>query len=274
MKSPYPFETVQDADSARWVTEGLGAFGDLKVTSVVPRCFDGYARICHPAKRTELRNGRIESRLIRWSEVAVENGRSAHRRMAWRRVCGVPPLDEGVAKRMVETGRVVYEDPAEGSCPVEVGIRLLQVLKRHTPCPGDCWFGLWDGFGWWSDMTAAIKSRHRTWLLFRGPLAGVTLPLHDSWPHQSSNLIWPPGRSWFVATDVDMNSTYVGGSAELIQELAGESSLEAYRVCPEDDITVGADTVNPGGIGVDTVCVLDEATVERYWPSPFPDVGH
>ena len=71
-----------------------------------------------------------------------------------------------------------------------------------------------------------------------------------------------------------MNSTYVGGSAELIQELAGESSLEAYRVCPEDDITVGADTVNPGGIGVDTVCVLDEATVERYWPSPFPDVGH
>jgi hypothetical protein len=62
----------------------------------------------------------------------------------------------------------------------------------------------------------------RTYYLLAGPVAAVTW-LRD--PGSSSDwcrpdLFWPDDRQWFVATDVDFWSLYVGGDDEFIAELA------------------------------------------------------
>src|SRR4051794_4772473 len=41
---------------------------------------------------------------------------------------------------------------------------------------------------------------------------------------------WPEDRAWVVASDIDLPSTYVAGSAELAERLMGDGRLEALRV--------------------------------------------
>lgn len=58
------------------------------------------------------------------------------------------------------------------------------------------------------------------------------------------NLIWPADHSWLVASEVDFDSTLVGGSAELIQAIVDSPKLEAWRVDPTDSLAADADKVN------------------------------
>jgi hypothetical protein len=49
--------------------------------------------------------------------------------------------------------------------------------------------------------------------------------------YQSASLWWPNGRAWFVGTEIDLNSTYVGGSSLAIEALlATPDDLEAFPV--------------------------------------------
>jgi hypothetical protein len=47
-----------------------------------------------------------------------------------------------------------------------------------------------------------------------------------------------------VATDVDLDSTYVGGTPHLIQRLVSDSELEVAAVSGNDSITWNSDTLN------------------------------
>lgn len=63
---------------------------------------------------------------------------------------------------------------------------------------------------------------HRTYYLLEGPVTAVTGLRHpdgDGW--RNPDLFWPDDQSWFVATDVDFWSLYIGGSLGFITELAG-----------------------------------------------------
>ena len=67
-----------------------------------------------------------------------------------------------------------------------------------------------------------LAMTHRTYLLVTGPVAAVT-ELRDpasvnGW--QRPDLFWPDDRAWFVATDVDFWSLYVGGDDRFLTELA------------------------------------------------------
>ena len=62
---------------------------------------------------------------------------------------------------------------------------------------------------------------------------------------QSAALWWPADRAWCVATDVDLVSSYVAGSAACIAEVLATPGLEAVPAAPGDAITYDADTVNP-----------------------------
>src|SRR5947209_14152008 len=55
------------AEADEWIKERLEGRPGSTVTSVVPSGFEAYARILHPARRTE-RNG--AERVVRWSDVA------------------------------------------------------------------------------------------------------------------------------------------------------------------------------------------------------------
>ena len=47
---------------------------------------------------------------------------------------------------------------------------------------------------------------------------------------RNPDLFWPDDRRWFVATDVDFWSVYVGGDDDLVAELAGAVPTECELV--------------------------------------------
>jgi hypothetical protein len=65
---------------------------------------------------------------------------------------------------------------------------------------------------------------HRVYYLLTGPVAAATQlqdpeDLHETgW--RRPDLFWPDDRRWFVATDVDFWSFYIGGDHDLIADLA------------------------------------------------------
>jgi hypothetical protein len=58
-------------------------------------------------------------------------------------------------------------------------------------------------------------------------------------------LWWPDDHAWCVATDVDLMSTYVGGSADCIDRLVFDDELEAMVVPGDQSVQFDADTINP-----------------------------
>ncbi|WP_327002680.1 hypothetical protein OHA72_47485 [Dactylosporangium sp. NBC_01737] len=137
---------------------------------------------------------------------------------------------------------------------------LLEVLPRHAPEPGSCWFAIWDGYAWlhgppamtaltrdgsadppaWiTPPLARIQMPSRSFALYRGGLDAARALWDVSW-EQSPNLWWPDDRSWCVATEIDLTSTYLGGSAALVRDLLDDRRINAQPARPGDPIGAGA----------------------------------
>jgi hypothetical protein len=56
--------------------------------------------------------------------------------------------------------------------------------------------------------------------------------------------VWPADRSWFVASDTDLDSTYLGGSVGLVGALVEHPGLEVWPVAATDLITFDSDRIN------------------------------
>lgn len=73
---------------------------------------------------------------------------------------------------------------------------------------------------------------HRVYYLLAGPVAAATqlrTPGEpDTWQHP--DLFWPDDRRWFVATDVDVWSLYIGGDRDFISELMDGATTPAEIV--------------------------------------------
>ena len=227
-----------DVSAGRWIAEAVR--GRTGVTGLVPPVFSAYARVFHPA----VRYAGDDDVDVTWAAVADVNGTLAHPLMQWPAVTGgweflhedsQPPTWDGA--------------PAEGHLPVGVAARLAAVLARHTGTPEDCWFGRWDGFGF-DDAALAGAPRlrlagSRDVVLVRGAVVDAVRNLAPEPHEQSANLWWPADRAWCVATDVDLMSTYVGGSAACIAEVLAAEGVEAAPAQPEDAVGWREDPVNP-----------------------------
>ena len=265
-------QAVTDTEPAQWLVDGLEQDGT--VCTVVPRGFESYARVLHPAWRVRLRDGYIARERVTWAQVASETGRTVHRRMQWRQILGRPVMEEPEVERRVRAGDVVFGEPYEGSAAPPVLAALHNRLAPHTRDPDACWFGVWFGFGWNYRVgvpeTKSIGNGYREWDLFRGPLKSMRRCFLESGPtHQSANLVWPEDRSWCVATEIDLVSTYVGGSAGLISAIVASAALEAWEVKPDDDIAAGADRINPPGPPPGTLIRLGGEVEEMSKPGWF-----
>ncbi|OJV81174.1 MAG: hypothetical protein BGO37_17060 [Cellulomonas sp. 73-92] len=62
---------------------------------------------------------------------------------------------------------------------------------------------------------------------------------------RTPSLLWPDDRSWCVATEVDLDSTLVGGPRRLIDTVLADETLEALEVSESDSLMVDGDQVNP-----------------------------
>jgi hypothetical protein len=82
----------------------------------------------------------------------------------------------------------------------------------------------------------------RTYLLLRALLSAVCES--ETELHAAANLVWPDDHSWWVATEIDFDSTLVGGSRELADDLLQHSGLEVVEVRPEDRLDEMGDEIN------------------------------
>jgi hypothetical protein len=73
-------------------------------------------------------------------------------------------------------------------------------------------------------------------VLLRGTVADSVRNLAPEPYEQGANLWWPADRAWCVVTDIDLVSTYVGGSSACIGELLTTPGIDAWSVAPEDPI--------------------------------------
>jgi hypothetical protein len=93
-----------------------------------------------------------------------------------------------------------------------------------------------------------VRLPQRSYFLLQGPLdaameLGWMLDVSHFSP-QSPNLFWPNDHSWCVATEIDLDSSYVGGSKELVQRLVADEELEALVAAPEDPVDSRSDEIN------------------------------
>jgi hypothetical protein len=231
-------EVVDDLRAARWLSENIRSFA-VDVGSLVPGTFAAYARVLHPAYDGGAR--------VSWEQIARANRRTVHPEMQFTRLVGYRSrYSSGYPAK--QSG-VFDEAPAVGTLPTDVAASLARILARHTATAGRCWFAVWDGHG---HLDEAFLSRptfqlpNRDYHLAHGPVAAAAQSL-GTIPglHLSSNLWWPDDHSWCVATDIDLDSTYVGGSQACIEEIMANSELEAMPLGATAGTTADSDTLNP-----------------------------
>jgi hypothetical protein len=255
----------RDLEAASWIAPRLngrpGTVGD-----VVPTGFASYVRILHPAEG-------LAGEPVTWTQVAAETGRTVHPLVQWHRLIGTN--DYLNARGGDWPGR----RPRVGHLETPSLAVLLDVLGRHTATPDACWFALWEGWGWVDERSGSVatvfawrgekpptpapvppaftpevlswprvQTPGRDFLLLRGPLASARFigdQVTPEWfDEQSPQLIWPDEHTWCVGTEIDFDSTVVGGSTELIDELLATDGLETWPIRPEDSLAADADLIN------------------------------
>jgi hypothetical protein len=223
-----PVET--DVSHGVWISSTRRRAEPGTVAALVPAVFEAYARVLHPA----VRYAGDDDVEVPWAEVAAHNGTVRHPFVDWDALTHGP----------VDSQPPVWDDgPSEGHLPVALAARLAAVLARHT-ATAECLFGRWDGFGF--DLRdpgtppRLLLRGERDVVLVRGTVADAVRNLAPEPYEQSANLWWPADRAWCVVTDVDLRSTYVGGSDACIAELIATPGVEAFSAAPGDRLTGGS----------------------------------
>jgi hypothetical protein len=259
MSSGGQLEIVDGSEVGAWIRPELG--GPVgSVRGQVPNRYEAYVRILHPPLD---RNGKPST----WARVADELGRTAHALAQWDAIVGANRYRN---ERSAWSG----SEPATGSLERDLLALLLEALADHTLAPEKAFLGIWIGMSWGTtyavpqgaapppenefhstdDLSFAFPAEQvarprlvlpgREYTVLAGPLEAGTLV--ERWHSPSSpNLIWPADRSWFVASEIDFDSTLVGGSEKLAERILDDHHLEAFLVRPGDLLTWNADKINP-----------------------------
>lgn len=218
------------------------------VAAVVPRGFEAYARVLHPAFDA------VEQRPATWAEVADYFGATPHAQMQWDAIHREPkgrrygkPFGVANGELSSSTQRTFIE-PAVGILPEAQFRALCEILARFTTAPDDCVFAVWDGWGvpglesrW--QGASRLQLSDRTYYLLRGPIEAAAC-LSTSNGCIGASLWWPVDRAWCVSTEIDLMSTYIGGSAACVSTLLSDNRIEAYPTALDHRVDRSGDTVN------------------------------
>ena len=250
-------ELQRDTAPADWIADRLLPWGrdvGTRVCAIVPTGYEVYLRVFHQAQE------QVGSESIgrRWSELAQRSGRQMH--------------------PAVQFSRFAWPDPPRtGSLDQRESIALVSTLRAHTTTPNNCWLAIWHGFGqltgsvgrlveperglraWFQRLRGAISYvleppsdlAHaqtvslpaREYFLYRGPIDVVPRFEHIPGHLQTPNMWWPEDRAWFVATEVDFDSTLVACTRACAEALPG-SDLEVMEVFAETRLDIDGDNLN------------------------------
>lgn len=175
----------------------------------------------------------------------------------------------GTVATIVPTGfggyaKVPNEETPDGASSLsERKLRELERILRPATGDQECYFAFWDGYGWLSGPpvsaslpgpggdqgavhpwlpgglgspvpnSASATIHGQTYLLYEGDLAGCAALLPVG---QTPNLWWPRDRSWCVATDFDLDVSYVAADLSLIAEVIGSAVLDAVPTSQDDHL--------------------------------------
>ena len=224
-----------------WIVENRRPFNAHEVGSLVPVVFARYARLLHPAWAASDRRDTP----VRWDAVAAWSGRTIHALAQWETLAA-PATD-------VDRPPPFVAPPDADGLPAASLSALLEVLAAYTSTPDDCFIGVWEGYGWLVEAWAGpevLELENRTYLACRGPLSLAAevgwKPARDRLHAEPPNLLWPADRAWFVASDTDLDSTYLGGSVALVHGLLAHAGLEVWPIAATDLIAKESDHVNGG----------------------------
>ena len=111
---------------------------------------------------------------------------------------------------------------------------------------------LWYGFGWnvkeeFSYLFEEIdfsenfflEIPNRSYYLFRGPIEEnlkIGNKLGNHFFHEPINMMWPQDRSWFLAEEIDFDVCLIGGSHELISQIASSGNFVTETFTPTQRI--------------------------------------
>ena len=249
-------EYVDDLTPANWIAERLHPFAQ-DAGAIIPPGFEAYARLFHPAMR---RVGRKQVP-VTWREIADSNLRVHHPQMQFGAIAGGSALKDGSQPGLWDRA------PSTGTLPLDLARVLVGVLRGQTTTPERCWFAAWEG---WGDpvfatlhgsadgpavalpaviarpMRPTFQLPGRGYYLAKGILEAALDTAYGVTSHyQSPSIWWPDDRAWCVATEVDFDWTYVGGSSECIAAVLAHPSLEALPARLSDGVTYASDPLNP-----------------------------
>jgi hypothetical protein len=250
---------VDGAEAGAWIAPALDGDWGGRVKNFVPQAYEAYARIFHPASDEE-------GNEVTWAEVARRLGTTAHREMQWHAIVG------SYDSSNMRDSRWPGGRPALSELPAEKLDVLCAILADHTETPQSVFFGMSTIRSGVSDEWSTLPKHEQTsreWVILKGALSAVDqialssrhgfsfvvypkgqAPPPDHVPperfhREEPNLIWPGDRAWFVASEVDFDSTLVGGSRGLIDALIAAPELEVLEVDGEVSLTADADKLNP-----------------------------
>ncbi len=103
---------------------------------------------------------------------------------------------------------------------------LVPILERHARSPRT-FFLYWSGISEIGNDNGDV--------VYVGHLRLV----EELFPYRgrsflSPNFWWDEAKSWFIATQTDAMSTYLGGSAALVREVCASPNFEAFEVSTDD----------------------------------------
>ncbi|WP_405085248.1 hypothetical protein [Microbispora sp. NBC_01389] len=233
---------LDDVAPADWIAGRLTGPGGT-VFGTVPSGYAAYARVLHPADSES-------GEPVTWARVAEVTGRRVHPAARWHTLIDAAGPYGSCSELWPHGG------PEVGNLPLAQLRALCEALSAHTTTPGDCFFALWEGWGHLNGgrslltpeggepvppllspqewASPRLRLPGRDYLLLRGPLPAVTdLARYDGpevWWTQSPSLFWPADRAWCVATEIDFDSTFVGGSTAAIGAVLTAPMLEAWPI--------------------------------------------
>ena len=232
---PTSVQPLADLAPTRWLAERTRPTerGDgVHLWSIIPEGYPAYARILHPAYSES------DDTPVRWADIAARNDKTVHPLMQFGRLSG---SDDPY-------GHPYWADkPLVGQLPDTEAKTIISTLRHSTTTPEQCCLLVWEGYGGielFYPPSEKLELPGRSYLTFTGPVDAVLELLDEGNLLQGPNFWLPEDKAWIVATEIDFVETYVGGSADCINQLLGDPELEAFPASFDARVGFFADTIN------------------------------
>jgi hypothetical protein len=254
---------VTDASVGAWIAPRLRTFGP-RVGSIVPQGYEAYARVLHPLIGA---NGAP----VGWSEVCAATEHEPHALMGWDDIAGV--IETEVDRASVRTSLWQGPEPEEGNLDPRALRALCRVLQSHTSTPQQCFFALWDGYGWihGSPSVGVLRRERSRFLRLPRTLRRRRDPVPPGLVEEAGEAprLQHPGRDYLLFTGSLDAATAMGWQAEEDWFLPQSPNLfwpEDHAWCVATEIDLRSTLV--GGTTHLVTSVLSEAGLEAWRVGP------